>query len=340
MSILRVGVDVSQDTLDVARIIDNQENCVDLGTFTNDEEGFVHIEKTIQKEAKQADADQIQIIVEPTGGYEQRFVKFALKKNWRVNMPNPFKVRQWAKGMGIRAKTDRVDARMLARYGVGRPLHEYKPLPPEIARLDSLLTRKEELEENLRREENRLHARKSQGMESVSIIESLERTISWLQEEIARIEEQINGFLKEHPDVDTRLKNIKTVPGVGERNALFFLILMYQWDTNTDGKGTAKQLTAYLGLDSVPVDSGTSVHKRPAISKEGNRKLRCRFYMSAFGAIHGKSPLSEFYHRLVANGKKKKLALVAGARKILVWTWATFRNNTTFDDHKALPASN
>ncbi len=340
MSILIVGVDVSQNTLDVARIIDNQEICVNLGTFANDEEGFDNIQKMIQKEAKQAGADEIQITVEPTGGYEQRFVRFAIKKNWRVTMPNPCKVRQWAKGMGIRAKTDRVDARLLARYGASHPLHEYKPLPPEIARLDSLLTRKEELEENLRREENRLHARKSQSMETGFIIASIERTVSWLKEEIARIEDEINAFLKENPDVNLQLKNIKTVPGVGERNALFFLVLMYRWDTNTEGKGTSKQLTAYLGLDSVPTDSGTSVHRRPVISKEGNRKLRCRFYMSAFGGVHGKSPLGVFYNRLVAKGKKKKLAIVAGARKILTWCWATFRNNTTFDAHKALPASN
>ena len=107
---------------------------------------------------------------------------------------------------------------------------------------------------------------------------------------------------------------------------------MHRWGVLTDGKGDARGLVAYLGLDPKPHESGSSVHKRAGIFRQGDRAMRSRLYMSALGGIKGKnSPLAVFYQRLVGRGKPKKLALVASARKILVWSWAVFRSNTPFD---------
>lgn len=337
MSALIVGIDVSKDTVDVARIT-GPDTTSDLGNFPNDETGFRAVAKLLKREAKQAGAEQICIIVEPTGGYERLLVTFAIKQDWRVSIPNPFKVRQWAKGMGIRAKTDRLDARMLARYGASKPLPTYKPLPEHIAQLDALLRRKEDLEATLRGERNRLHACHAQGITSGPVFASIERTIAWLEQELEKLHQEIDSFLDQHPDVQEQATNLRTVPGIGERNCLYILVLLYRWDTLTDGRGSNKQLTAYVGLDPVACDSGTSVHGRQAISREGNRNIRCRLYMSALGATNGKNALSVFYHRLVAANKKKKVALVAGARKIIIWAWAVFRRHTTFDAQRFAPA--
>lgn len=338
MSVLIVGIDVSKDTIDVARST-GVDTTSDLGNFPNDETGFRAVAKILKQEAKQAGAEQICIIVEPTGGYERLLVMFALKQGWRVSIPNPFKVRQWAKGMGIRAKTDRLDARMLARYGASKPMPAYKPLPEHIANLDSLLRRKEDIEETLRSERNRLHACQAQGITSGPVLASITRTIAWLEQELESLNQDIDTFLHEHQDIQQQATNLRSVPGIGERNCLYILVLLYRWDTLTESRGSNKQLTAYIGLDPVPCDSGTSVHGRQMISREGNRNIRCRLYMSALGATRGDNPLNVFYHRLVAANKKKKVALVAGARKIIIWAWAVFRHNTTFDEQRFAQAA-
>jgi transposase len=119
---------------------------------------------------------------------------------------------------------------------------------------------------------------------------------------------------------------------VGEKNVLYVLVVMHRWEELTDGEGEENGLVAYIGLDPKPYESGTSVRKRPGISRQGNRPFRSRLFMSALGGIKGKnSPLTAFYQRLVGRGKPKKLALVAASRKVLVWSWAVFRTNTPFD---------
>ena len=102
----------------------------------------------------------------------------------------------------------------------------------------------------------------------------------------------------------------------------------------TNGQGSAKGLTAYVGLDPQPYESGTSVRKPATISRMGDTTLRRKLYMGALGGIRGQNPLRAFYQRLVGRGKKKRLALVAAARKLLVWAWKVFQTETDFDPAK------
>jgi transposase len=98
----------------------------------------------------------ISVVMEPTGGYEQRFARFAIKHEWRVSLPNPYRVKLWAGAMGIRAKTDRHDARTLAHYGFNQDTHQWKPLPPDVEQLNFLLDRLDDQQKALRCEKNRL----------------------------------------------------------------------------------------------------------------------------------------------------------------------------------------
>jgi len=121
------------------------------------------------------------------------------------------------------------------------------------------------------------------------------------------------------------------VPGVGARTALPLLVLLRRWDGLTQGRGDAKGLVAYVGRDPQPYESGTSVHRRATISRQGERALRARLYMAALGGLRGTNPLRGFYDRLVGRGKAKQLALVAAARKLLTWAWAVYRQQQPFD---------
>jgi transposase len=105
----------------------------------------------------------------------------------------------------------------------------------------------------------------------------------------------------------------------------------------TNGEGTAKELTAYIGLDPRPYQSGQTLSRRAGISRMGNKMLRSYVYMGARGGVLGDNVLREFFQRLIGRGKAYKVALVAAARKILVWAWRVFQDDTEFDP--ALAAS-
>ena len=332
MSNLIIGVDVSKDKLDAALICESAKQSIDLGTFTNNIKGYKKLAKKIEIETKKIEIESIRLIVEPSGGYEQPVARFAIKREWIVHIVNAFKVRKWAESEGIRAKTDRMDARLLANFAISKSsLPEWTPLSENIAAIDEMLKRKEDLEQSLRREKNRLHALEAKLENRNLAVESLERSISWLKEEIQRIANDIDQFTQQDAKLKKQTDELKKIPGIGNKNCFFILALMHRWDNLTKGQGESKALTAYVGLDPVPCASGSSLHRHEAISRKGDPTLRKYLYLGALGGIRGKSPLSVFYHRLVSRGKKKKVALIAAARKILIWAWATFRTGNSFD---------
>ena len=241
----------------------------------------------------------------------------------------------WGKSQGQRAKTDRQDALLLARYGAHHDLPLWQPLPAPVAELEALLARRTDLEGMLRQERNRQHALVSQDAFTGPVAASVEAAIAWLEQAIAAIEAAIDEHLKRHPDLRQEAQRLRQVPGIGSRNVLPILVLLYRWGSLTTFLGTARGLTAFVGLDPQPYRSGTTVYRPSAISRQGAPAMRSLLYISALGGAHGHNVLHDFYQRLVAAGKPKKLALIAAARKILVWAWAVFRDHANFDPMRA-----
>ena len=329
MERLIVGIDVSQNTLDVA--FWEYDEAVFQGKFPNNKDGFQTIAEKIKSKCQETNATSILVVMEPTGGYEQPFARFAIQQDWQVSLPNPFRVKKWAEAMGIRAKTDRRDAKTLAHYGFMQKPHQWKPLPPEVEQLEHLLDRLDDQKAALSREKNRLHAYQNRANSHKMACRDLKQSIAFLERQILQLQKTIKEHLKAHSHLKEQKKLLLTVSGVGEKNVLHILVMMHRWEELTNGKGESSGLVAYVGLDPKPHESGTSVRKRASISRQGNRAFRSRLFMSALGGIKGNNPLRVFYQRLVGYGKPKKVALVAAARKILVWCWAVFRNNTPFD---------
>jgi transposase len=329
MEKLCVGVDVSEKELTVAYW--NQNESVLIGTYPNTDDGFCAIGKKIEELLNATKADFVHLVMEPTGGYEQPFAHFAFQQGWRVSLPNPLRPKQWAKAMGKRAKTDPQDAKNLAHYAYAQDPLPWKPLPKEVQELDHLLNRQDDLTYMLQQEKNRAHSAGFIVNPHEAVTKDMAESISSLEQRIGMIQEAIKEHLKANPHLDEQKKLLLTVSGIGERNVPYILVTLHRWGILTDGKGDAKGLVAYLGLDPAPYESGTSIHKKARISRQGNRSLRSRLYLGALGGVGGNNPLRAFYQRLVGRGKPKKLALIAAARKILVWAWAVFKSNTPFD---------
>jgi transposase len=332
MAVLWLGVDVAQASLVSALWSDGQ--AIRLQDCPNTPAGFLALASQLEQAMQTAQASCVHVILEPTGGYELAFAAFALGQGCTVSRPNPAQVREWARGRGYRAKTDQVDARMLAHYGAEVRPPRWQPVPAEVSELELLLRRKEDLEQLLRQEQNRKHALGQRPGVPEAVGKSLERVIGALEQELDELEQTIKRHLGQHAELRRVAKRLRSVPGIGAKNVLWVLVVLTRWQTLTEGQGDAKGLVAYAGLDPQAFASGSSVQKRASISRKGERMMRRRLFLGALGGVRGKNVLRTFYQRLVGRGKAKKAALIAAARKILVWAWAVFRDQTTFDPTK------
>ncbi|NEU84642.1 transposase [Nostoc sp. UIC 10630] len=186
-------------------------------------------------------------------------------------------------------------------------------------------------EQLLQQERNRLESLQNRRGVSSHVVNNLESMIHHLQEALAEIQQQIQSHLANYAHLEADARRLRQVPGIGAKNVLPLLVLLYRWHGLTLGQGTAKGLTAYVGIDPQTFESGATVRRNSKISRFGNPRIRKLLYMGALGGSRGNNCLRSFYLRLVGRGKAKKLALLAAARKILVWAWAVFRRKTTFD---------
>jgi transposase len=335
--VLLVGIDMSKKDFAVAIRCEKKEK--ELGKFANEASGYAALAEQLKGACAEQGLMQIHIIIEATGGYEAALVAYAYENKWWVSLPNPKQVRDWAKGVGYRVKTDRVDARILAQYGVERQPARRPQLAVEVSELDSLLKRRLDLEQALHKEQTRLSELTGRPGISPKVSESLQQVIDALRAALSEIQSAIDTLCQSHKPFQENQQRLLALPGVGPKTVLPLLVKLFQWQTLTDRQGTSQGLTAYIGLDPQPYESGRSVRKHPGISKMGDNELRRLLYMGALGGTSGNNPLKTFYQGLIGRGKAKKLALVAAARKILVWSWTIFSRQIDWnpDFHQIAP---
>jgi len=323
---LIVGIDIAKKDFAVAYRAPGTlgEDERELGKFANDPNGYALLQAALLRACEAHGLCKIQLILEATGGYEAAVMTYAYEQGWGVSLPNPKQVRDWAKGVGYRVKTDRVDARILAHYGAERRPPLRPQLAIEVSHLDSLLKRRQDLEKTLHQEQNRLSESAGRPGLAPQVEASLRQVIAALMKALTEIEQAIAALTKQHEPFQLQLARLLALPGVGPKVVLPLLVKLLQWYNLTNGAGDAAGLVAYIGLDPQPYESGRSVRRHPGISKMGDGEMRRLLYMGALGGVRGNNPLKPFYQRLVGRGKAKKVALVAAARKILVWAWTLF----------------
>jgi transposase len=328
MTTVWLGVDVAKASLVAATMGEDDEP---LGQFANETTGFAALAERVVGAERDGEPVTIHLVLEPTGGYELALVAFAYEQGWQVSLPNPKQVRDWAKGTGQRAKNDRQDARLLARYGAACQPVAQAPLAAEVSELDSLLKRRQDLEQMLRQEQNRRQELAGRPGIAGAVEANLTRVIEALEEALREVEAAIAAHLQQYAELQADATRLLALPGIGPKVVLPLLVLLHRWQTLTAGEGTAKGLTALVGLDPQPHESGRTVRKRSTISKMGNAEARRLLYMGALSAVHGHNPLHLFYERLVGRGKARKLAVVAAARKLLTWAWTLFSHQTEWN---------
>lgn len=255
------------------------------------------------------------LVVEATGGVERRIVRALAAAELPVIVVNPRQVRDFAKATGRLAKTDKIDAEILAHFGEAvRPALRAVP-EPASEELRALITRRRQVTEMLTAETNRLaHSAKA-------VRKRIEAHIRWLEAELDRVDSELDQSIHQSPIWREQEELLKSVPGIGPVISRTLLAELPEL-----GKLNRKQIAALVGVAPLNWDSGTLRGRRAIWG--GRSAVRAALYMAALVASRRNSTIQDFYRRLRNAGKAPKVALVACMRKLLTILNAMIKHKT------------
>ncbi len=302
-----IGIDVSKATLDVASLPNGES-----WTVTNDDLGLAELTPRLIALAPAL------IVLEATGGFEMLAAITLAKTGLPIAVVNPRQVRDFAKALGRLAKTDALDAGILAEFAQ-RVRPEPRPLPDEAAQLlDSLLTRRRQLVDMLTAEKNRL------GFAHGPVKRDINRHIRWLEKRLADVDGDLQDAIAASPLYQAKADLLRSVPGVGPVTTLTLIATLPEL-----GHLSRHQIAALVGVAPLNRDSGTLRGKRMVWG--GRAPVRAVLYMAALVGIKHNPVLRQFYERLRAAGKPFKVAVTACMRKLLTILNAMLHQNRPWD---------
>jgi transposase len=275
--------------------------------------------------------DEVHAVLEPTASYHEEATLALHEAGLRVSLLNPGQVRKYAQALGIRSKTDALDAAVLARFAAAHPPALWAPPPPAARTLKALLVRRDALAADLQRERNRQEKLLLPPHTPEAVAQSITKSLSFLQAQLDELQRQIDQHIDQDPDLRYKQDLLLSIPGVGPRVAQHMSALMSVHDFQS-----ADQLSAYLGLVPVQRQSGSSLLGRSRLSKNGPSELRRLLYLPAVTASRHNPLIKALYERLIAHGKPKMAALGAAMRKLACLCFGVVRSGKPFDS-KYLP---
>lgn len=311
---LPLGIDVSKKKIDCAlRLGAKLKNKV----FANTPEGFVELCVWIEQHAQ----GPVHTCMEATGIYWEALAIHLANAGHRVSVINPALAKAHAQAMGLRSKTDAIDARALADFCQQRqPVLWVAPSPSE-QRLRALVLRLQSLVAMRAEEKNRIESARD------SVRDSLDKHLQWLGEEIKRIEQQISQTLDDDPTLRDKRELLASIPGLGERT----LAILLAYGLGRERFEKARQFVAFAGLSVREHESGSSVRGKPRLSKVGHSRLRSALYMPAMVALYKTDWGRRYRDRLAANGKPAKVIIGAMMRKLVHVAFGVLKSGEKFD---------
>jgi transposase len=308
-----VGIDVSKDKLDVCVMVEGGH--ARLFTVKNDKKGHAELLRKCPEGAA--------FCMEATGAYHFGLAAFLCEKGLAVSVENPRRAKHYGLAVGALQKTDRCDARLIARHCLALSPAPWALSDPVLRELAALDRRLEDLARISNQEGNRLE----DAWLPAEVRRSVTAVLRLLEKQAKALRSRMLELVAGHERLSREFALLLTVPGVGERAAAG--LLAHAGDLAS--YDSAEGLAAKAGLHPVVRRSGTSVDRRTRISKAGSAPLRKRFYMPALVAVRHNPPVKAFYERLVARGKNKKAALVACERKLLMLCYGVVKSQRPFD---------
>lgn len=306
-----IGIDVSKDSLELAR-----HGRRGTRRFANDAAGIAALVEAVGAEAPG------RVVAEATGGYERALVRALHAAELPVAVVNPKRVRHYAKALGILAKSDPIDAQVLARFGHDiEPKIDEKPCPHREKRAALVLRRRQLLK--LRTAElNRLHQ-----AEEEAVAESIEAILETIDRQIAEVEAQIERAMEADERAVQQQRTLEGVTGVGEVTARTLINELPEL-----GRCSRKQIAALVGVAPFDHDSGQMRGYRTI--RDGRAPVRAALYMATLTARRCNPVIRERFEHLRAQGKAFKVAMAACMRKLLIHL-----NRLLAETEKSAPAT-
>lgn len=302
-----IGIDVSKARLDIAAHPSGR-----AWQVTHEAEGIMELVAELQSLAPDL------VVLEATGSLEMPLVGYLAQAQLPVVVVNPRQVRDFAKALGRLAKTDTLDAEVLARFGEAtKP--QPRPLPGTQAQeLQGLLARRRQLVEMITAEKNRL------GTAVERVRPQVQEHIEWLQRQLEQLNQDLGTTLRASPVWRAKEKLLSSVPGVGPVLCSTLLGQLPEL-----GSLDRRQISALVGVAPFNRDSGTLRGRRTVWG--GRSAVRAALYMAALVASRYNPVIRAFYQRLLEAGKPKKVALTAGMRKLLTILNAMVKHNRSWN---------
>lgn len=289
-----VGIDVAKHSFDLAT-----NHAKEVRQFTYDQHGLEQLVKHLQP------LSPALIVMEATGGLERRLLHHLITAGFKVSVVNPRQIRDFAKAFNQLAKTDAIDARIIARFAeVVQP--RTCELPEEYQqKLQALVIRRRQVIDARVREANRLDRTADADM-----IAMIQQAIDLYTSQLAQLDEQIAQLIDHTPPLQQRAAILRSAPGIGPATTGSLIAELPEL-----GRLNRQQIAKLVGVAPINRDSGQMRGKRTTTA--GRTSVRNALYMATLVATRRNPTIRAFYLRLISNGKSKMVALVASMRKFL-----------------------
>jgi len=311
-----LGIDVSKDTLDLILITEK-------GTFhkviNNTSRGY----QSLGNWLKVKRAKKVHACLEATGQYGEAVSEYLFERGHRVSVVNPARIKRYGESKLHRNKTDKADAALIAEFCQKEKPALWQPLSPEIKHLRALIRRLQALKDNLQQEKNRLNS----GEKDVWVTTDLNTHIKFLKERINATEKEIQDLINQNPGLKSQQDLLTSIPGIADLTARTLLAEVGDFSAFEN----APQLAAFAGLSPISHRSGSSVHKKTQVSKQGRAELRRCLYMPAVVALSSNPVIQSLAERMTVTNHHNMEIIIAAMRKLLHLAYGVLKNQLPFD---------
>ena len=331
-----IGIDVSMQKFDVCLSVINEEQRVSIlstHSFDNSATGFKSFLQWVEKHCKEPLASVF--LMEATGVYYEQLAWLLYQKDKNVIIVLPNKARKYKESLGLKSKTDSIDAKGLAQMACEQYLKSWKPVSKNIYQLRLITRQIERVSQHITQFKAQLHALVL-GMFRDKVIEKMvEKNIELLEKQKAKLEEKIQAIIDADAILKERFEQICKIKGVG---TLTLAVIVAE----TDGFALIEnqaQLVSYAGYDVISNQSGTHIGKT-RISKKGNSHIRRALHMPALNMVrYQQRPFAQLYERVFATTKVKMKAYTAIQKKLLVIIYALWKKKEEYSPGYLLKTS-
>jgi len=314
---LVIGADVSKKKLNISEYDGKNHKLKVTLNKSSDIERFL---KKYDKSKK-----DLLFVMEATGIYHLQLANILYERGFLVSVVNPLIIKRYAEMKMLRAKTDKVDAKVIAQYGYEQDVKLFQPRSKKRQRIIKILKAIEDLTVSKNSYLNRLEALDKDPLKERSVEECFNKLISELNISIKRLEKELKNLINKH--YLNEYSRLLSISGVGPKTAIIIIAFFGRFE---DFKNS-KQVVSYIGTNPSPKESGSSLRGRGRISQKGNSYLRKQLFMTSLSAMQHNNACKNMYERLSLKGKEHKVLRVAVLNKLVRQIFVVLKYDREYD---------